>query len=276
MLILALTPAQSQVEMVSSNYMNYVDSSDRVKYRMPEAGDIGVVFNSTLNSSMFFDQVGQDILNEEESGINRLVEQLAPSYRYYLTSKKCVSVGLLLSRKTQTVIGETTDTTQAQLEMSMKSRSVSIRLAYDKHNKPIFFRQFDLDTYFGAALSIGRTKSVEKTNQDYTAIDYSYQKVTTPSNAVGGELYTGIALRFDFITIGIELLALGFDQQWGFGISEVEYDYLIDGSSDSGAYYVNSGQLPAQFSGQYSSLNARSNTTSMYRGIRLNVVLHLK
>jgi hypothetical protein len=276
MLFLVVTNAQSQVEVVSSNYMNYVDSTDRVKYRMPEAGDVAVVINSTLNSSQFFDQVGPDILNEEESGINRLVEQFAPSYRYYLTSKKCVSVGFLLSRKTQSVMGATTDTIEENLEMSMKSRSVSIRLAYDKHNKPIFFRHFDLDTYFGAAISIGKTKSEEKTNQDYSASDYSYLQTTTPSNAAGGELYTGIALRFDVITIGVEVLALGFDHQWGFGASEVEYDYLIDGSSDSGVYFVNSGQLPSQFSGEYSSLNARSTTTSMYRGIRLNLVLHLK
>ena len=88
-------------------------------------------------------------------------------------------------------------------------------------------------------------------------------------------MYTGLALRFDIVSIGAELLLLGFDRQAGFGVSEVEYDYSVGNSSDNGSYFVASDELPSQFGGQYSSLNARSTSTSMYRGIRFNVVLHL-
>ena len=273
-----INPLMSQGEIVSSSTMNYVDSTDRSTYRTPQEKDIAIVINSTINSGQFFDQVGSDILNtDDNSGINRLVEQFVPSYRYYLDSKTCVSFGLLLSRKTQEVAGDALDTNLYQtLTMQSKSRSVSLRLTYDKHSRPLFFRHFDLDTYGGAAFSIGRTKSQEVLDADYFSGDYDYQTVTTPGNAAGLELYTGLAMRFDIISIGIELLAIGLDHQWGFGVSDVNYDYNLNGSSESGQYLVNSGELPGLFTGEFSSLNAKSTTTSMYRGIRLNLVLHIK
>ena len=276
-LIFCSNTLTSQVNIVSSNNLNFVDSTDRTTYRTPQSKDIAIVINSTINDEFFFNQVGSDILDEDESGINRLVEQFTPSYRYYLDAKTCVTVGVLLSRKTQNVIGEFMDTlTYQSLEMNSKSRSVSLRFAYDKHNKPVYFRHFDLDTYFGAALSIGRTKSKETLNEDYYEGDYSYETITTPGNAAGGELYTGVSLRFDNISVGFELLALGFDHQWGFGKSSVDYDYSLGQQTEAGSYFVNSGDLPVQFTGDFASLNARSTTTSMYRGIRLNISLYLK
>ena len=279
MLILGMQPVLSQVEVVSALNMNVIDNTNRLNQRTPEAGDFDVVVNSTIQPDLFFNEIGNDILDQDDLGINRLVEQFAPSYRYYLTSKSSVSAGILISRKTQKVIGETIIENGGEfssLDMGMKSRSVSLRLAYNKHNSPVYFRYFNLDTYFGAALSLGRTKSVEETNIDFIGgEDYDYEKTTTPSTAIGAELYTGLALRFDIVSIGAELLLLGFDRQAGFGVSEVEYDYSSGNSSDAGSYFVASDELPSQFVGQYSSLNARSTSTSMYRGIRFNVVLHL-
>jgi hypothetical protein len=281
MLILGMQPVLSQVEVVSALNMNVIDNTNRLNQRTPEAGDYDVVVNSTIQPDLFFNEIGNEILDQDDLGINRLIEQFAPSYRYYLTSKSSVSAGILISRKTQSVIGENlADTTIisdfSSLDMGMKSRSVSLRLAYNKHNSPVYFRYFNLDTYFGAALSLGRTKSVEETNIDYIGgDDYNYLKTTTPSTAIGAELYTGLALRFDIVSIGAELLLLGFDRQAGFGVSEVEYDYSEGNSIGNGSYFVSSDELPNQFAGQYSSLNARSTSTSMYRGIRFNVVLHL-
>lgn len=276
MLILGIQPLLSQVEVVSALNMNVIDNTNRLNQRTPEAGDFDVVVNSTIQPDFFFNEIGNDILDQDDLGINRLVEQFAPSYRYYLTSKSSVSAGILISRKTQNVISDSLSGSDfPSAEMGMKSRSVSLRLAYNKHNSPVYFRYFNLDTYFGAALSMGRTKSVEETNDYLDGGDYNYLKTTTPSTAIGAELYTGIALRFDIVSIGAELLLLGFDRQAGFGVSEVDYDYSINDSSEAGSYFVASDELPSQFAGQYSSLNARSTSTSMYRGIRFNVVLHL-
>jgi hypothetical protein len=276
MLILGMQPVLSQVEVVSALNMNVIDNTNRLNQRTPEAGDYDVVVSSTIQPDLFFNEIGNDILDQDDLGINRLVEQFAPSYRYYLTSKSSVSAGILISRKTQSVISDSLSGSDfPSAEMGMKSRSVSLRLAYNKHNSPVYFRYFDLDTYFGAALSMGRTKSVEETNDYLDGGDYDYLKITTPSTSIGAELYTGLALRFDIVSIGAELLLLGFDRQAGFGVSEVEYDYSLGNSSDDGSYFVASDELPSQFAGQYSSLNARSTSTSMYRGIRFNVVLHL-
>ena len=276
MLILGMQPVLSQVEVVSALNMNVIDNTNRLNQRTPEAGDFDVVVNSTIQPDLFFNEIGNEILDQDDLGINRLVEQFAPSYRYYLTSKSSVSAGILISRKTQSVISDSLSGSDfPSAEMGMKSRSVSLRLAYNKHNSPVYFRYFDLDTYFGAALSMGRTKSVEETNDYLDGGDYDYLKITTPSTSIVAELYTGLALRFDIVSIGAELLLLGFDRQAGFGVSEVEYDYSVGNSSDNGSYFVASDELPSQFGGQYSSLNARSTSTSMYRGIRFNVVLHL-
>ena len=180
-----INPLVSQVEIVSSSNMNFVDSTDRATLRLPQAKDIAIVINSTINSGQFFDQVGSNIIDtDDNSGINRLVEQFVPSYRYYLDSKTCVSFGLLLSRKTQKVSGEGIDENfYESLTMQSKSRSVSLRLTYDKHARPLFFRKFDLDSYGGAAVSIGRTRSQEVLDIDYSTGDYEYETITTPGNA---------------------------------------------------------------------------------------------
>lgn len=273
------THLSAQVEYVSSNNMDFSDNSSRENYRTPEAGDVNIVVNSTINSSQFFDDQTADILNQDVDGTNRLAEQFVPSYRYYLSSRSCVSVGLLLSRENQLVTGTTLriDTNEIRLlEQASTSRSLSFRLAYDRHNKPLRFKPFDLDTYFGAALSIGRTKATDRSDVEFVGGDRVYATVTTPGAAFGAELYTGIALRFDRMSIGLELLALGIDQQSGFGVSEVSFDQVVNGESESGSYLTSSGSLPSAFGGfEFSSLTASSARTSMYKGVRLSLVLHL-
>ena len=270
----------AQVDVISFTDLNYVDNSDRVNFRTPSAGDMGIVLNTTLNNSISFDDQTADILNQDLNGTNRLAEQLIPSYRYYLTSKTCVSAGLLLGRENQSITGEALGVDSnvvSSMAAQSKSRSLSFRVAYDQHNRPWRFRQFDLDTYFGAALSIGRTKAVEYTDIQYTDGSYLTQTATTPGNTAAGELYTGISLRFDRISIGVELLAIGFDRQGGFGISEVEFDQLLGGDRDSGTYYAASSELTPDFQDipRYSSLTATSSRTSMYKGARFNLVLHI-
>ena len=268
-----------QVEVVTANDLNYVDSSTRENYRTPRAGDINIVVNTTIDNSLFFDDQSPSILTQDLNGSNRLAEQFIPSFRYYLSSRNCVSVGLLLARKNQQVTGATlnVDTNDVEtLDLVSNSRSLSLRVAFDHHNQPIRFRRVDLDTYFGASLSIGRTKSLEKLDVNYIGGDYIREQVTTPGSASGGELYTGVALRFDRVSIGAELLAIGFDRESGFGVSEVTYDQRFGDVVDSGTYLSASGELPGNFQGvNYSSLTATSARTSMYKGVRLNVVLHL-
>ncbi|MGB1384491.1 MAG: hypothetical protein ACPG66_03940 [Flavobacteriales bacterium] len=269
----------AQVTTVTANQMDYLDNSTRENFRTPSSGDINIVVNTTLNNSLFFDDQVGDLVNQDLNGVNRLAEQFIPSFRYYLSSRNCVSAGLLLGRKNQTVSGTTLniDTNDVKtMEMTSQSRSLSLRVAFDHHNQPMRFRHFDLDTYFGAALSVGRTKAFEYLDATFVGGDYLHEEITTPGSASGGELYTGVALRFDRVSIGAELLAIGFDRQSGFGISEVTYDQRINNVIESGTYLAPSGELPFQFQGaNYSALTATSSRTSMYKGVRLNVVLHL-
>lgn len=270
----------AQVEIITVNDLNYVDNSGGTNFRTPSAGDVAVVVNTTVNSSLFFDDRTADILSQDFNGTNRLAEQLIPSYRYYFSSRMCVSAGLLLGRENQVITGNSLGVDSnyvSSMVAQNQSRSLSFRLAFDQHNKPWRFRQFDLDTYFGAALSIGRTKAIEYTDIQYTNGSYLTQTVTTPGTASGGELYTGIALRFDRISVGVELLGIGFDRQGGFGISEVEFDQLFGEERNSGSYMTASNELVSDFQDipRYESLTAKSSRVSMYKGVRFNLVLHM-
>lgn len=272
--------ASAQVDIITFNDLNYVDNSDRINFRTPSAGDMAIVVNTTINNSLSFDDRTVDLLAQDFNGTNRLAEQLIPSYRYYLTSRRCVSAGLLLGREAQIITGNALGVDSnavSSMVAQNKSRSLSFRVAFDQHNKPWRFRRFDLDTYFGAALSIGRTKAVEYTDIQYTDGSYLTQTATTPGTASGGELYTGIALRFDRVSVGVELLGIGFDRQGGFGISEVEFDQFLGGERGSGTYYTASSELTTEFQDipRYESLTAKSSRLSMYKGARFNLVLHL-
>ena len=182
--------ATAQVDIITFNDLNYVYNSDRINFRTPSAGDMAIVVNTTINNSLAFDDQTVNLLAQDLDGTNRLAEQLIPSYRYYLSSRRCVSAGLLLGRENQIINGTTLGVDSSAVSSMVaqnKSRSLSFRVAFDQHNKPWRFRKFDLDTYFGAALSIGRTKAVEYTDIQYTDGTYLTQTATTPGTAAGGE-----------------------------------------------------------------------------------------
>jgi hypothetical protein len=272
---------QAQVKIVSGNEMSFIDSTDRKSYRSAQAGDIAILLNTKINSDFYFDEVGFPFLQHEETGSDDFLQRIAPAFRYYLSSKTSVSAGLLLSRSAQSVVGEIADAEAengelSNIEQSYASRSVSLRLTYDRWNKPIYFRKFNLDSYFGMALSIGRNRSIETSNEDYANGDFNYNTRSTPSGVFGGELYTGLMARFDLFSIGAEFLGLGFDRQFGFGASEVTYSYDLDEQNAAGSYWIGGDGMPDQFlNQQFSSLRARSSKMSMYRGIRIMAVLHI-
>ena len=146
---------------------------------------MAIVVNTTINNSLAFDDQTVNLLAQDLDGTNRLAEQLIPSYRYYLSSRG-VFRRLLLGRENQIINGTTLGVDSSAVSSMVaqnKSRSLSFRVAFDQHNKPWRFRKFDLDTYFGAALSIGRTKAVEYTDIQYTDGTYLTQTATTPGTA---------------------------------------------------------------------------------------------
>ena len=271
----------AQVKIISGNEMSFIDSTDRNSYRSTQAGDIAILLNTTINSDFYFDEVGTPFLQHEETASDDFLQRIAPAFRYYISAKTSVSAGLLLSRTTQSVVGEDENANEesfgfSNLEQNYMSRSMSLRLTYDRWNKPVYFRKFNLDSYFGMAMSIGRNRSTEVDNEDYANGDYNYSTLSTPSGVFGGELYTGLMLRFDMFSIGAEFLGLGFDRQFGFGATEVTYSYDLDEVEDAGTYWIGGNEMPGQFSNQqFSSLRARSSKMSMYRGIRVMAVLHI-
>jgi len=268
-----------QTEVVLGNNMDFIDTTPRNDFRSSSEGDIAVVFNSTINSDFFFEGLGTPILNHEESTIDDWVDQISPSFRYYLSSRQSVNVGILLSRQRQNVAGTTTDTSDfdlSNIEHTFKSSSISLRVGYETWNEPIHFRKFNLETYFGASIRLGRLVTTEEQNYDYVSGDYDYTTISTPSGVFGGEIYTGLAMRFDAFSVGVELLGFGFERQKGFGISDVSFANEFDGETDAGNYLLASSDLPSDFATyEYSELSAKSSKTSMYRGIRVLAVLHI-
>ncbi|HAW73565.1 MAG TPA: hypothetical protein DCX00_07060 [Flavobacteriales bacterium] len=269
----------AQVKIVSGNEMSFTDSTDRNSYRSTEAGDIAILLTTNINSDFYFDEVGSPILEHEETVSEDFLQRIAPAFRYYISARTSVSAGLLLSRTSQLVTGEDEAAAGyefANLEQRYKSRSVSLRLSYDRWNKPVYFRKFNLDSYYGMGMSIGRSRSIESRNEDYGNGEFSYETRSTPSGVFGLELYTGLMLRFDIFSVGAEFLGLGFDRQFGFGASEVTYSYDFDEVTDSGTYWIGGDGMPNEFlNQQFSSLSARSSKMSMYRGVRLLAVLHI-
>jgi len=272
------TTMQGQVEVVLGNNIDILDSTSRDGFRSSSAGDVAIILNSTANSDYFFEGLGSPILNHEESTIDNWVDQIAPAFRYYLDSRQSVTAGILLSRQNQNVAGEIdgSGSNLSNIEHTFKSRSLSLRVGYERWNNPLYFRKFNLETYFGASLRLGRLATKEEQNYDYTNGDFDYTKITTPSRVVGGELYTGLAMRFDAFSFGVEWLGIGFERQSGFGISELSYAYDLNGNSDEGNYMTASNELPFEFATyQYAELSATSSKTSMYRGIRVLAILHV-
>ena len=278
-LLTCTTTMIGQTEVVLGNNMDFIDTTPREGFRSSSAGDIAVVLNSTINTDFFFEGLGSPILNHEESTIDDWVDQISPSFRYYLSSRQSVNAGILLSRQNQNVAGTTTDTSDfaySNIEHTFKSSSISLRVGYEQWNQPLYFRKFNLDTYFGASVRLGRLVSTEEQNYDFVNGDYTYTTISSPSRVIGGELYTGLAMRFDAFSIGVELLGIGFERQSGFGISDVSFANEFDGEANEGSYLVSSSQLPTEFATyQYTELSAKSSKTSMYRGIRVLAVLHI-
>ena len=269
-----------QTEVVLGNNMDFVDTTPRNDFRSSSEGDIAVVFNSTINSDFFFEGLGTPILNHEESTIDDWVDQISPSFRYYLSSRQSVNVGILLSRQRQNVAGTTTDTSDfdlSNIEHTFKSSSISLRVGYETWNEPIHFRKFNLETYFGASIRLGRLRLRQKNRTMIT----SAGTMTTPQ-LVRQAGYLGARFTQVLPCVSTPFLLVlncwdsGLSGKRVFGISDVSFANEFDGETDAGNYLLASSDLPSDFATyEYSELSAKSSKTSMYRGIRVLAVLHI-
>jgi hypothetical protein len=89
---------------------------------------------------------------------------------------------------------------------------------------------------------------------------------------LGLDLYGGLNFQFDNFSIGLELIALGFDSNKGVGKTKVKSQSSIGGTTSSEEYFTYDDNPGIA----YSKLNLSRNMTSMYRGVRFSVAYYFK
>ena len=206
---------------------------------------------------------------------HRLTEYLVPNFKWYLDDKSDINFGLFYRGIGQKLIGEV-DTSLSftpllKQEERKNGRGIYLRSAYNRHFSLQRFKEFDLDIYAGAALTLGFIPQREIDNEDYIGGNYNY--ITKKSRAFGFGLdgYGGLNFQFERFSAGIEILLLGIDYNAGFGKTKVFQETKIGNNVTTSEYYELDGQ-----SNVYSSLKYTQQQTMMYRGVRLSFCYYFK
>ena len=252
--------------------LDYISDDPLPNYRIRHKGDRAL---SLFYFAPFdYSSLNDDIISDSTTIIDnkhRVSERLVPNYRYYLSDKSNLTIGIYFKRTNVKYVGEIDTTITPSLIIAEKEQfnqtGIYGRIGYDTHLSQKSFRLFDLDFYMGSALSFGYAPSKTINETDFFNGDYS--RVTAKSNSIGLglDLYCGVNFQFDNFSAGIELIALGFDSNRGVGKTSVKEESSIAGTTEENEYYTYD-QNPGV---AYSKLILSRNLTSMYRGIRLSV-----
>jgi hypothetical protein len=252
--------------------LDYISEGKLPNYRTRHKGDraLGLYYYIPFDWS----DVNSDIISDSTTIVDnkhRVTEQLVPNFKYYLSDKSNLVFGLYMKRSSVRYEGEidTSITTSPSGLLSQKEHSNQNgfygRIGYDYHLVQPSFRRYDLDFYSGAALSLGYAPSKTKKYDQFSNGDDS--EIITKSNKIGLglDVYTGVNFQFNNFSVGLEMIALGFDSNIGIGKTKVKQTSTVAGVVTEEKYYLydeNSGV-------SYSKLKLSRNLTSMYRGIRI-------
>lgn len=257
-------------ETYSKYDFDYIKEGDVNTYRNRSKGDwaIGLYYYLPIDYS----KVNSDIISDSNTIIDnkhRVAERLIPNFKYYLDDKSNLVFGLYTKRTKVSYKGDI-DTSLIPGILSEKEvvtqNGFYGRFGYERHFAQPSYRHFDLDIYGGGAFSFGYAPENTLTENEFTDGDYSKSLTKTNVIGLGLDLYSGVNFQFQNFSLGLELVALGFDSNRGIGKTKVKTENSTNGTVSTEEFYTYD-QTPYA----YSKLSLSRNLTSMYRGIRFSI-----
>ena len=259
-------------ETYSKYDFDYIKEGDVNTYRNRSKGDwaIGMYYYLPIDYS----KVNSDIISDSNTIIDnkhRVAERLIPNFKYYLDDKSNLVFGLYTKRTRTSYKGDidtslTPGTLISEKEVVTQNGFYG-RFGYERHFAQPSYRYFDLDIYGGGAFSFGYAPENTLTENEFTNGNYSKSRTKTNVIGLGLDLYSGVNFQFQNFSLGVELIALGFDSNRGVGKTKVKSETSTNGTVTTEEFSTYD-QKPSY---SYSKLNLSRNLTSMYRGIRFSV-----
>ena len=251
--------------------LDYISDGKLPNYRTRHKGDRAVGFYYYIPFD--WSEVNSNIIGDSTTIVDnkhRVTEKLIPNFKYYLSDKTNLVFGLYMKRTSIKYEGDIDTLITPSGLLSHKEHFVQNgfygRIGYDRHLAQPSFRRFDLDFYAGAALSFGFAPANNKTYDEFSNGDDA--ETITSSNRIGFglDLYTGVNFQFNNFSVGLEMIALGFDSNIGVGKSKVKRSTTIGGDVTVEEYFTYDDNPGVA----YSKLKLSRNLTSMYRGVRIS------
>jgi hypothetical protein len=257
--------------------MDYISNGELPNFRIRKKGDKAL----SLYYFVPFDwsAVNEDIISDSNTIVDnkhRVTEKLVPNYRYYLSDRSNLTFGIYYKRTNVKYAGEIDQTVTPSPIESEKEQFIQNgiygRIGFDRHLAQPSFKLFDLDFYVGSALSFGFAPSNSLNETNFENGDFNIVRTKSNTIGLGLDLYGGLNFQFDNFSIGLELIALGFDSNKGVGKTKVKSQSSIGGTTSSEEYFTYDDNPGIA----YSKLNLSRNMTSMYRGVRFSVAYYFK
>lgn len=202
---------------------------------------------------------------------HRVTERFIPNFKYYISDYTNMVFGIYLKRSRTKYQGDIdTSLTQTNIltEKSVFTQNGAYgRIGFEHHLSNPKFRLFDLDFYFGEAMSFGLAPIKTKTKTDFIGGDYRYVNEKANLFGIGLDLYAGVNFQFDNISLGLEVIALGFDANYGIGKKK----YSIEEKTGSKTTTIEYSTLDSKNGYFYSKLKNSASQSAMYRGLRFNI-----
>lgn len=195
--------------------------------------------------------------------------ELIPNYKYYLTDKLNINIGMYITSSKTAYSGDVDTTLSPQnfigQEVSSSNLGVFFRTGVEKHLGLFRLDRFDLDFYTGLTTSFGIVSNKNVVNLNFAANDYSYETSTSRSFGIGSDLYTGVNFQFDRVSFGVEAILFGLDYETNPNRTKVEKEENLNGQSLSQTYYTSG--TPGLIWSKYKSMTRQMNS---YRGLRFS------
>lgn len=275
LVIIVLFPAFANAQNTTySDYNNlYLNKSSYRDNRVHDQSNIGIVIMAPINIDLP-KVIDEDVYPDDPADYNRLPESGFPGLRFF-KGNRTKTFSFLYARKAYKFDGsgnsDIGSNYKSYLEKGSKSR-MALRFAYDWHFKPNRFKRFDMDHYMGYSANLGLAPA-SNTLETVTLNDVSNSRVVKSSPiTMGGDVYWGANLKFEYFSIGAEFLIFGMDYQRNVGRDKIAESTSNGGVTTSNTYY----QTDYLNNEVFSDLNASSSQMTMFKGFRLSAIVYLK
>ncbi|MFM2201288.1 MAG: hypothetical protein RL040_488 [Bacteroidota bacterium] len=265
-----------KVKPYSLYNLDYIDPNPWEDFRVHKAGTKAVAVMALVPIDLPSILDAGDTTDNDL--INRLPEYIFPNIRIYRSERVVTTFGLVFAQTsskaqgtyapnfTNISTGEVWDNGGLEsITTRTKKRKIALRAANDWHFKPLRFKRFDLDPYWGVSGSFGYAPLLNVSEVSFTNGDYNNIRESQRYLSFGLDGYFGCNVMFERFSLGLELIAFGGDFQRGAGLTKVELEQSFGGTTTSQEYYESD---DANLTGYFSELKKSENQISMYKGIR--------